>query len=125
MRNQLTRGAARVRQAESEDDIVEPCLEQLEQRLAGDTTPLQRSLEDPAELFFHEAVLETEFLFLAQRDRVVGLLAAGTFRSMHSGRIIFPLERFGRSEKRHAVTAGDFSFGSGISGHLKKLKVER
>ena len=72
---------------------------------------MEGSLEDPAELLFHQAVLETELLLFPERDRVVRLFAAGSFRTVHSRRIIFPLERFGRSEKRHAVSAGNFVLG--------------
>src|SRR4030095_12587215 len=105
--------------AEAENDVVEPSLEKLQQGFAGDATPLEGSLEDPAKLLFHQAVLEAELLVFAERHRVVGLFGAGSFRTVHPRRIILPLKRFGRSEKWHTVAAGDFCFGSGISGHRK------
>src|SRR6476659_974346 len=95
MRDQLARCTPSVREAEAENDVVEPGLEKLEQGFAGNATPLEGSLEDPAELLFHQAVLETELLFFPERDRVVRLFAAGSFRTVHSRRIVLPLERFG------------------------------
>ena len=45
MRDQLARGAASIREAEAENDVVEPGLEQLQQGFAGDAALAQGSLE--------------------------------------------------------------------------------
>ena len=92
MRNELARGAARIRETKTKNDIVEPSLKQLEQRFARDSTLLQRRFEDAAKLLLHQPVLETKLLFLAERDCVIRLLAARTFGTMHPGRIILALE---------------------------------
>jgi len=117
MGDQLACRTSRVRKTETENDVVEPSLEKLEQGFARDATSLEGSLEDSAKLLFHQAVLETKLLLFAERDCVVRLFAAGSFRTVHSRRIVLPLERLGGSEKWHTVSAGDFCFGSGISGH--------
>ena len=124
VRNELARGAARIGEAEAENDVVEPRLEQLQQRLTGNAALAQRALENAAELPLEQAVLVTKLLLFAERDGVIGLFAAGTFRAVHARRIIFPLERFGRSKERHAIAAADFGFWSGISAHGKFVIVE-
>src|SRR5678816_2134214 len=131
MRDQLARCTPSVRETEAENDVVEPSLKKLEQGFARDATSLEGSLEDSAKLLFHQAVLETKLLLFAERDCVVRLFAAGSFGTVHSRRIVLPLERFGGSEKRHAVSAGDFCFGSGISGHgddetlMREIRIRR
>jgi hypothetical protein len=79
VRHQLPRGTARICEPEPEHHIVEARLEKLQQCFAGDTATLQRSFENPAKLFFQQAVLITELLFFTERDRVIGLFAARPF----------------------------------------------
>src|SRR2546423_4351690 len=47
MRNQLPRRAARVRQAEPENDVVEAGLKKLQEGVTGYATPAERGLENP------------------------------------------------------------------------------
>ena len=118
--NELTRAAAGIGQAQTKDDVVEAGLEQLQKRFAGHAAFAQCVLENPPELSFQQSVLVTQLLFLTKRNGVIGLFPSRTFRPMHPGRIIFPLERFRWPEKRHAVAATNFGFWSGVSAHGKR-----
>jgi len=69
-------------------------------------------------LSFQQAVLVAQFLLFTEGNGVIGLFPAGTFRPMHPGRIILPLERFRWPEKRNAITATNFGFWSGVSAHV-------
>src|SRR5204863_9555114 len=120
--NELARAAAGIREAETEDDVIEPRFQKLKQRFAGHSALAQGGLENPAELFFEQAVLVTELLFFTERDRVIGLFAARTFGTVHAGTIILSLKRFGWSKERHAVAAAHFMFRSGVSPHEKKVQ---
>src|SRR5262249_9676729 len=91
--------------------------EQLEQRFTSHATLAQRAVENPAELALEQPVLITKFLFLAKRDRVIGLLPARASWSVHSRRIIFPLERFRWPENLDTISAADLCFRSSISSH--------
>ena len=74
MAHELPRLRPRRRQAEAVDDVVEPALEQLQQRLAGDAArPLGR-LEVAAELILEHAVDALDLLLLAQLQAVAGEL---------------------------------------------------
>ena len=95
----------------------------LQQRFTGHTAFAQSALENAAELAFEQTVLIAKLLFFTERDRVIGLFAAGTFRSVHARRIIFSLESFRRSKEWHAIAAADFGFWSGISAH-EEIRVE-
>src|SRR5438270_1943449 len=114
VRNELARGVARVREAEPIDHVVESRLEKLEQRFAGHAALAQGVLENPTELPLKQTVLITKFLFLAERDRVFGLFAPRTFRTVHSRRVIFTLERFRRSKNLLIVTEADTCLWSGL-----------
>src|SRR5437588_11596617 len=117
VRNELAGSVASVGEAEAINYVVEARLKELQKRLAGHTAFAQRVLENPAELSLKKAVLITKFLFLAERDCVIGLFAARTFGAVHSRRIIFPLERLRWSKNLDAVTATDLCFRSGVSAH--------
>src|SRR5207237_572062 len=82
-----------VGEAEPEHDVVDPGLEQLEQRLAGHAALAQCVLENAPELTLEQPVLVTELLFFAERDCIIGLLAPRSLWPVHAGRIIFSLER--------------------------------
>src|SRR5205807_8007312 len=72
--DELSRLRARGRQPEAVDDVVEPSLQQLQQRLAGDAPrPLGR-LEVAPELILQHAVDALDLLLLAQLQAVAGQL---------------------------------------------------
>ena len=68
--HELPRLRARGREAEPVDDVVEPPLEQLQQRLAGDAARAIRHLEVAAELVLEHAVDALDLLLLAQLQAV-------------------------------------------------------
>src|SRR5688572_10023364 len=72
--HQLPRLRPRRREAEAVDDVVEPPLEQLQQRLAGDPARAIRHLEVPAELVLQHAVDALDLLLLAQLQTVADQL---------------------------------------------------
>ena len=78
MRDELARLGAARRQVEPEDDVVEPALEQLQERLAGLTRHARGFAEVVLELVFDDAVVAAHLLLLAQLAAVFGdLLTAG------------------------------------------------
>src|SRR5262249_32640050 len=74
--HELPRLGARGREAEPVHDVVEPSLEELEERLTGHAAGAIRHLEVATELPLEHAVDPAELLLLAQLDRVLGELGA-------------------------------------------------
>src|SRR4051794_2512229 len=74
--DQLPGLAARGREAQTDEDVVEAALEQREQVLAGDAGLARRPLVVVAELLLEHAVVALGLLLLAQLDAVLGLLLA-------------------------------------------------
>ena len=68
--HELTRLRPRRRQAEAVDDVVEPALEQLQQRLARDAARPVGHLEVAPELVLENAVDALDLLLLAQLQAV-------------------------------------------------------
>jgi hypothetical protein len=91
MRHELTRCTARVGESKPENNIIESRFQQLEKRFTSDTTFTQRTLENAPELFFKQSVLVAQLLFFTEGNRVIGLLASGTSRTVDAGRVILPL----------------------------------
>src|SRR4029079_1052392 len=81
---------ARGGEAQAEDDVVEPPLEQLQQRLTSDVLGAVTHLEVAAELPFEHPVDAAELLLLTQLDRVLGEL--GPRLAVLAGRIVAPLD---------------------------------
>lgn len=125
MGNELARAAAGIGKAQTENNIVEAGLEQLQKRFAGDAAFTQCVLENPPELSLQQPVLITQLLFFTEGNGVIGLFPSRTFRPVHPRRIILPLERFRWPEKRHAIAATNFRFWSGISAHGNREIVNR
>src|SRR6266704_742769 len=123
MRYKLSSGAARISQAKAVNDVIQSRLEKLKKRFTRDAAFAQRVLENAPKLALQKSILITQFLFFPERDCVLGLFAPGTSRAVHAGRIIFPLQRFGGAEDRHAITAAHSRFWSGVSAHFRKLIV--
>src|SRR4051812_30217024 len=70
--------AARGREAETHDDVVQARLEQREQVLAGDARLPRRLVVVAAELALENAVVPARLLLLTQLHAVLGLLLAAT-----------------------------------------------
>src|SRR6266576_3645175 len=117
MRHQLPGGTARVGQAKAIDNVVQSRFQKLKKRFAGHTALAQRVLENAPELPLEKSILITQFLFLSERDRVLGLLPPGTSGAVHARRIVLAFQRFGGAEERHAIAPADFRFWSGVSAH--------
>src|SRR5262245_1439746 len=91
MTHQLARLGTRGGEPEPVDDVVEPPLEELEQRLAGDPAAPIGHLEVAPELSLEHSVDATQLLLLAQLGRVLGELRARL--PVLAGRIVAPLDR--------------------------------
>src|SRR5207248_2794462 len=92
--HELTCLLARGRKTHAVDQIIQPALERVQQRLARDARLLQHALEDVAELALREPIDPLHLLFLAQ---LLGVLrrfttAAGRL-AMLTGRVRTPLDR--------------------------------
>src|SRR4030095_5328186 len=118
VRHELARSAARVRNAKTINDIIKARLQELEKCFTCNAAFAQCALENAPELPLEKSILIPQLLLFSERNCVIGLLAPGTSRAVHAGRIIFPLQRLGRTEKRHAVTAAYFRFWSCVSSHF-------
>ena len=70
--------AARGREAEAHEDVVQAALEQGQKVLAGDARLRRRSLVVVAELLLEHAVVPPRLLLLAKLHAVLGLLLAPT-----------------------------------------------
>ncbi len=113
----MSRSGARVGQAKPVNHVIEPRFQKLQQRFSSHAAFAQRILKDTPELALEQTVLITQLLFLAQGNGVIGLFAASAPRAVHARRVTFSIQRFGRSEKRHAVTPAYFGFWSCVSAH--------
>src|SRR2546423_8943669 len=82
---------ARGCEAEPVDDVVEPCLEHPEQRLAGHARAARRLLVVRAELLLEQPVVAARLLLLAQLQQVLALL--DTAAAVLARRIAAPLDR--------------------------------
>src|SRR3954454_17547620 len=118
----LARLAARRREAEPDDDVVEAGLEQGQQVLAGDARLPRRLVVVPTELALEHAVVATGLLLLAQLDPVLGLLRATT--AVVAGRVGAALDAalVGQAaltleEELLAFTTALLALGAGISSH--------
>jgi hypothetical protein len=76
MGNELARRASGVRETKTENHIIEPRFEKLQERFTGDPAFAQSILENPAKLAFEKSVLIAKLLLFTERDGIIGLLAA-------------------------------------------------
>jgi hypothetical protein len=121
VRHELSRCTTGIREAKAVNNIIESCLQNMEKRFNGHAAFAQRTLENAPELSFKQSVLISQFLFFAEGNRVIGLLAPGAPRAMDAGWIIFSLQRFRRTENWHAIPAAHFGFWSSVSSHVISL----
>src|SRR3954467_13996500 len=87
---ELPRLAARRREAEADEHVVEAALEEGEQVLAGDAGLAGGPLVVVAELLLEHAVVAPRLLLLAQLDAVLGLLLPAA--AVVAGRVRAPLD---------------------------------
>lgn len=92
--NHLACSAERLGEAHFLNDIVEASFEELEENLTGNTAAAAGNLKIAAELALQNPILVAELLFFSKGDRIIGLLAAGTLRSVLAWRVVLVLECF-------------------------------
>src|SRR5690349_4849232 len=114
---------ARRREAEPVDDVVEPPLEKLEERLAGHAARPVRHLEVATELPLEDAVDAPELLLLAQLDRVLRELRPRL--PVLAGRVVAALDRalvrvaaLPLEEELQPLAPAVPADGSGVSRHV-------
>ena len=117
MPDKLPRGTPGVAEAHTKTNVVEASLKQLKHDVTGNPLATGGLFIVATELALHDAVLEAKLLLFAQGDREVGTLLAHIARAMLSRPISSALQRFGRSEKRHAETTANFFRGAPMSCH--------
>src|SRR5258708_32784902 len=86
MRHHLSRSISRICEAEPVNNIIKSCLQHLEQSFASNTAFAERALKVAAKLALHQTILKSELLLLCQCGRIIGALAAGSFRPLPAGR---------------------------------------
>ena len=124
MADQLPRLRPRRRQAQAVDDVVQPPLEQLQQRFAGDAARALGLLEVAAELVLEHAVDALHFLLLAQLQAVAGELRLARLAVL-AGREVALLDRallgiaaLALEEQLHPLAAAETADGSDVARHL-------
>src|SRR5688572_1062920 len=126
--NQLARLGARGRQAQTVGDVVEPALQQLQQRLAGDPAGPLGLLEVAAELVLEDAVDTLDLLLLAKLHAVAGQLLLPRL-AMLPGSEVALLDRaflgiaaLSLQEELHAFAAAQAADTSDITSHSITLE---
>src|SRR4029079_10141664 len=119
--DELAGPAARGRQAEPHEHVVETALEHAEKVLAGDAGLAARAVVVARELLLLHAVVALGLLLLAQLDAVLALLL--TAAAVLAGRVGAPLDAalVGQAalpleEELLALTAALLAHGSGVAG---------
>src|SRR3989442_2567552 len=127
--HELTALRARGREPAPVDDVVEPPLEQLQQRLAGDAARPLRLLEVETELVLEDAVNALDLLLLAQLDAVAGQLRFARLAVL-PGREVALLDRallrvaaLTLEEQLHPLAAAQPAYRSDISRHLSPFAI--
>ncbi len=121
--NELPRLRPRRRQPEAVDDVVEPALEQLEQRHAGNPARALGRLEVPAELILEHAVDALHFLLLAQLQavtrqlRLPGLAVLSWREVALLNRALLRIAALPLEEQLHRLAAAQPANRSDISRH--------
>src|SRR5688500_15769379 len=121
---QLARLGARRRQSEAVGDVVEPALEQLQERLAGDAARPLRLLEVAAELILQHPVDALDLLLLTQLHAVAGELLLPRLAVLTRGevalldRALLGVAALPLEEQLHALAAAQAADGSDVTSHL-------
>src|SRR3954465_3631045 len=125
--DELPRLAARRREAEADEHVVEAALEEGEQVLAGDAGLAGGPLVVVAELLLEHAVVAPRLLLLAQLDAVLGLLLPAA--AVVAGRVGAALDAalvgqaaLALEEQLLALAAALLAPGSGVAGHQTRLR---
>ncbi len=123
MAHELPRLRALGREPETVGDVVEPALEQLQQRLTGDAAGAVRHLEVAAELVFEHAVDALDLLLLTQLHAVAHHLRLAQLAVL-TGRQVALLDRallrvaaLPLEEQLHPLAAAQAADRSDISSH--------
>jgi hypothetical protein len=96
--------------AESAQDVVQACLEDLHHRAGGVALGLLGDVEELAELLFQHAVMEAELLLLGEADAVLGVAAAAV--AVHAGQREFLGGVLGDVGDRDTDATGQFDLGA-------------
>ena len=130
--HQLARLRPRGREAHAVDGVVEPALQQLQQRLAGDAARAVGLLEVAAELILEHAVDALDLLLLAQLHAVadhLGLARAAVLAGRHVALLdgaLLGVAALALEEQLHALAAAQAANGSVVSSHsFESLLVQR
>src|SRR5262249_29330307 len=125
--HQLPRLCARRREPDAVDRVVEPALEQLEQRLAGHALGAIRHREVAPELSLEDAVHAAQLLLLAQLDRVLGELRprlavlAGWIVAALDGALV-RVAALALEEQLESLAAAQTADRSRVSCHVRLLR---
>src|SRR4029453_12940176 len=115
---------ARGGEAETVDHVVEPALQQLQQRLAGDAAGPVRHLEVAAELVLEHPVDALDLLLFAQLQAVahdLRLAQLAVLPRRHVAlldRALLGVAALPLEEELHAFTTAEPTNGSAITCHL-------
>ena len=115
---------ARGGEPEAVDHVVEPPLEQLQQRLAGDAALTVGRLEVAAELVLEHPVDALDLLLLAQLHAVAGQLLLPRLAVLPGSevalldRALLGVAPLALEEQLHALTAAQAAHGTTVTSHL-------
>src|ERR1700733_2149142 len=121
VRHQLARLGARCGKTHAVDDVVQPALQQLQQRLAGSAGAARRRLVVIAKLALEHAIHAAQLLLLAQLQTVVRQPLAPLALDAAGGhlQLALALERLGAAleEQIRALAAGELAGWTEITRH--------
>src|SRR5262245_13744957 len=120
---ELARLRPRRREAQAIGDVVQPPLEQLQQRLAGDAAGPLRLLEVAAELVLEDAIDALDLLLLAKLHTVSGQLGLAGLAVLTGGevalldRALLRVAALALEEQFHPLAAAEAADRSDITSH--------
>src|SRR6185503_4827086 len=123
MSHQLTRLRPRRREAQAIRHVVEPALEQLQQRLTGDAAGPLRLFEVEAELILEHAVDALHLLLLAKLHavalqlRLAGLAMLTRCEVALLNRAFFGVAALALEEQLHAFATAQAAHRSDVTSH--------
>src|SRR6185369_6676817 len=129
--HQLPRLRPRGRQPEPVDHVVQPALEQLQQRHAGDAARALRRLEVAAELILEHAVDALDLLLFAQLQAVAGELRLPRLAVLPRrevallDRALLGVAALTLEEQLHRLAAAEPADRTNITSHLHSPPLRR